>query len=264
MLSTPLFTLTTDFGLRDPYVAEMKAVILGLCKASQIVDITHAVEKFSIRSGAYMLASATPYFPKGTINIAVVDPGVGSERRSIIVETKKGFFVGPDNGLLVLAAQMQGIKRVFEITNKKMMLRMVSFTFHGRDVFAPAAAYLAKGVPLEEFGAEVVDIVKPAFAEVKKEKGKVIGEILHVDDFGNIITNIHAKDIVYTEGDSVQAELPHNQLQVRFLKTYADVMQLEPLLLIDSQSFLEIAINKGSAASLLQAKPGDRVSFTIS
>jgi S-adenosyl-L-methionine hydrolase (adenosine-forming) len=263
-LSAPLFTLTTDFGLRDPYVAEMKAVILGLCKTAQIVDITHAVEKFSIRSGAYMLASAAPYFPKGTINIAVVDPGVGSERRSIIVETKKGFFVGPDNGLLVLAAQMQGIKRVFEITNKKLMLRKVSFTFHGRDVFAPAAAYLAKGMPLEEFGAEVVDIVKPAFATVKKENGKVIGEILHVDDFGNIITNILAKDIVYTEGDRVQAELPHNQLQVRFLKTYADVIPLEPLLLIDSQSFLEIAINQGSAASLLQAKPGDKVSFTIS
>ncbi len=263
-MSAPLFTLTTDFGLRDPYVAEMKAVLLGLCKTAQIVDITHAVEKFSIRSGAYTLASAAPYFPKDTINIAVVDPGVGSERRSIIVETKRGFFVGPDNGLLVLAAQMQGIKRVFEITNKKLMLSKVSFTFHGRDVFAPAAAYLAKGVPLEEFGAEVVDIVKPPFAEVKKENGKVIGEILHVDDFGNIITNIHAKEIVYTEGDRVQAELPHNQLQVRFLKTYADVMQLEPLLLVDSQSFLEIAINQGSAASLLQAKPGDKVSFTIS
>jgi S-adenosylmethionine hydrolase len=264
VLSAPLFTLTTDFGLRDPYVAEMKAVILGLCKTAQIVDITHAVEKFSIRSGAYMLASAAPYFPKGTINIAVVDPGVGSERRSIIVETKRGFFVGPDNGLLVLAAQMQGIKRVFEITNKKLMSRKVSFTFHGRDVFAPAAAYMANGVPLEEFGAEGVDIVKPPFAEVKKENGKVIGEILHVDDFGNIITNIHAKDIVYTEGDSVQAELPHNQLQLRFLKTYADVIPLEPLLLVDSQSFLEIAINQGSAASLLQAKPGDKVSFTIS
>ena len=172
MLSAPLFTLTTDFGLRDPYVAEMKAVILGLCKTAQIVDITHAVEKFSIRSGAYMLASAAPYFPKDTINIAVVDPGVGSERRSIIVETKKGFFVGPDNGLLVLAAQMQGIKRVFEITNKKLMLRKVSFTFHGRDVFAPAAAYLANGVPLEEFGAEVADIVKPRVCGGQKRERK--------------------------------------------------------------------------------------------
>lgn len=260
----PLFTLTTDFGLKDPYVAVMKGVILDLCPAASIVDITHGVEKFNIRSGAYMLASATPYFPKGTINIAVVDPGVGTQRRALIIETERSLFVGPDNGLLILAAQMQRIKRVFKITNKQLMLRKISITFHGRDVFAPVAAHLANGVPLEEFGGEILDFVKPSFAEVKMENGKVTGEVLHVDDFGNIITNIPKNELNYTEGAVIKAELRHNHLQLSFLKAYSDVIPSAPLLLSSSQDLLEIAVNQGNAAKLLQVKPGDKISLTPS
>src|SRR3989337_251787 len=128
-----IVSLTTDFGLRDPYVAEWKAAILGISANTVIVDVTHEVEKFNIRMGAYVLASAAPYFPKGTIHVAVVDPSVGTQRRPLLIQTGQGFFVGPDNGVLVLAAERQGIKSIHEITNQRLMLPHVSSTFHGRD-----------------------------------------------------------------------------------------------------------------------------------
>ncbi len=143
-----MITLTSDFGLKDPYVAEMKGVILTINPKATIIDVTHSVEKFNIGVGAFMLASAAPFFPKGTIHLAVIDPGVGTERRAILIQTKKGFFVGPDNGVLILAAQNQDIEHIYEISNPKFMLPQVSSTFHGRDVFAPAAAHLDKGINL--------------------------------------------------------------------------------------------------------------------
>ena len=164
----------------------MKGVILTINPNANIIDITHGVEKFNIRMGAFMLASAAPYFPKGTVHLAVVDPGVGTERRAILVQTKQGFFVGPDNGILILAAQNQGIEHTYELTNPKFMLPKVSSTFHGRDVFAPAAAHLDIGVKPSEFGPEIRDAVIPQFASVNRKNGSLIGEILHVDSFGNI------------------------------------------------------------------------------
>jgi S-adenosylmethionine hydrolase len=188
---TRIITLTTDFGLKDPYAAEMKAAILSLCPNAAIVDITHQIEKFNTRIGVYVLASAAPYFPEGTIHVAVVDPGVGTRRRPILIQTQRGFFVGPDNGLLISAAEHQGIKRIHEITNPRLMLPKVSSTFHGRDVFAPAAAHLANGVHPTEFGREIREIARPEFTKVTRRKDMLIGEVLHVDNFGNIITNIN-------------------------------------------------------------------------
>jgi S-adenosyl-L-methionine hydrolase (adenosine-forming) len=261
-VTTQIFTLTTDFGLKDPYVAEMKAAILCLYPAAQIIDITHDVNKYDIRAGAYVLASAASYFPTGTIHIAVVDPGVGSQRRPLIIQTEQGFFVGPDNGLLILAAKKQGVKEVRDITSRHLMLHQVSSTFHGRDVFAPAAAHLASGVRLEEFGPVVEDVVEPAFAKVTKSENRVDGEVLYVDDFGNVITNIDERNLDYSKGVIIQIELPHSKLQLKFSKTYADVKPQQPLLLIGSQGYLEIAVNQGNAANQLQAKPGDKISLT--
>src|SRR5512139_642490 len=139
-LPRKIVTLTTDFGLRDPYVAEMKAVVLGICPTATIVDVTHEIEKFNVRAGAYILASVAPYFPKGTIHVAVVDPEVGTRRQPLLVQTKHAFFIGPDNGLLLLASEKEGIVETRIITNRGLMLPKVSNTFHGRDVFAPAAA----------------------------------------------------------------------------------------------------------------------------
>lgn len=261
MVTAPIVTLTTDFGLKDPYVAEMKAIILNLCPLAQIVDITHEVNKFDIRTGAYALASATPYFPAGTINVAVVDPGVGSQRRPIVIQTAQNFFVGPDNGLLVLAAEKQNIKKIHEITSRHLMRPHVSATFHGRDIFAPIAAHLAKGVSLEKVGPPITDIVKPTFTQIALEKNKVTGEILHIDDFGNIITNIYAKDIDYFKGKTLRVEIGHNRLYLKLSKTYSDVKPQEVLLLIGSQKFIEIAINQGDAANQLQIEQGDKITL---
>jgi len=248
--------------LKDPYAAEMKAAILGICSDAVIVDVTHLVDKFNVRAGAFSLASAAPYFPNGTVHVAVVDPGVGSQRRPMAIETERGFFVGPDNGLLILAAEAQGITRIHEIVSRRLMLTHVSSTFHGRDIFAPAAAHLANGVPLEEFGSQITDFVKPQFTVVARSKDALVGEVLHVDDFGNIITNISAKDVATLKDGIVQAELPSASVQMRLHREYSDAKPQEPLALIGSHNFVEIALNQGNAALKYLAKAGDKITIS--
>jgi len=260
-----MITLTTDFGLKDPYAAEMKAVILGISPNAVIIDITHEVAKFNVRMGAYVLSSAAPYFPRGTIHVAVVDPGVGTQRRPILIQTKQGFFVGPDNGILVMATENQGIKRIYEITNPKFMLSKVSSTFHGRDVFAPAAAHLAGRVNPAEFGPEIHEITKPEFAKVTKRKNVLFGEVLHVDNFGNIITNVRETELARIRvKERVNVELPDHKLKLKFCRAYADAKPQEPLALIGSHSYLEIAMNQGDAAAKFNTKAGDKVTVSLS
>ncbi len=255
-----MLSLTSDFGLRDPYVAEIKAVILGICPTATIVDITHEVDKFNVHAGAFMLASAAPYFPNGTVHIAVVDPGVGTARRPIVVETERGFFVGPDNGLLLLAAEAQGIKQIRLIGNRKLMQPQVSDTFHGRDVFAPAAAHLANDVKIEQFGAEITDPEKPLFTKVKRGADSVAGEVLHLDGFGNIITNIRLTDVDgFGEGMLQIAFAENPPVQMKLSRTYADAEPGEALALVGSHGFIEVALNLGSAAKKFSAKVGDRI-----
>jgi S-adenosyl-L-methionine hydrolase (adenosine-forming) len=257
-----IVTLTSDFGLKDPYAAEMKAAVLGICPDAVIIDVTHLVDKFNVRTGAFALASVTPYFPSGTVHVAVIDPGVGTLRRPIGVQTKRGFFVGPDNGLLILAAEAQGITRVHEIASRRLMLPHVSSTFHGRDIFAPAAAHLANGVVLEEFGPKITEYVKPEFTVVTRSKDALVGEVLHVDDFGNIITNIHAIDVAVLKEDMVQVELPSATVQMKLSRTYANAKLQEPLALIGSHNYIEIALNQGNAAAKFSAKEGDKITLS--
>ena len=260
-----IVTLTTDFGLRDPYVAEMKAVILSICPGAVIIDITHEVEKFNIRAGAFMLASAAPYFPKGTVHVAVVDPSVGTNRRAMLVQMREGFFVGPDNGLLMLAAEKQSIASILEVTNPKFMLPTISSTFHGRDIFAPAAAHLANGVPPCEFGPEIRDVIKPEFAKVTRSKGTLIGEVLHVDGFGNVITTISRKEMARLHaGEWLNVELPSCKLKLRFGDVYAEAKPMEALALIGSHGYVELAMNCGNAAEKFQTKVGDKVKLASS
>jgi S-adenosylmethionine hydrolase len=259
-----IVTLTTDFGLRDPYVAEMKAVILNICPEVDIVDVSHEVAKFDVRMGAYMLASAAPYFSKGTIHVTVIDPGVGTARRGLIVQTKQGFLVGPDNGVLVLAAEKQGIVDVREIVNTKLMLPQVSSTFHGRDMFAPAAAHLANGVSPAEFGEKVQDIVKPEFTKIKSSRNKLTCEVLHVDGFGNIVTNVSGEVFArFKGGEPFGVNINRRKVKVKFVKTYAEAQPKEALILVGSQGFVEIAVNLGSAAEELKANPGDKVALAF-
>jgi len=262
-VSDRIITLTTDFGLKDPYVAEMKAAILGISPASTLVDITHEIEKFNIRMGAFVLSCAANYFPNGTIHVAVVDPSVGTRRRPVLIETKRGFFIGPDNGVLLLAAEKDGIKTFREITKQHLMLPEVSNTFHGRDVFAPAAAHLASGVETKEFGPELSEIFRPLFARVTNEKGVLTGQILHLDDFGNIITNITLAQMAHLGSpNQLKIGLGHRVLELKFRKTYGEAESNEALALIGSHTYLEIAVNQGNAVEEFKVKTGDRIAVS--
>jgi len=255
-----IISLLSDFGHKDPYVAEMKAVILSINPQARIVDITHEIEKFNIRMGAYVLASATPYFPPNTIHVAVVDPGVGTKRRPVIAETNRSLYVGPDNGLLMLAAHKEHITNVYKIDNPKYMLSQVSKTFHGRDIFAPAAAHLTEGIKPSDFGPAIQDYSLPEFAKPNARNGELLGEVLHIDDFGNIVSNITLEDLEkmgFHEGNSLLVRLGGKTLTIRFCSAYGEVPSGTPLALIGSSNFLEVAVNQESASRIFKAKVGD-------
>ncbi len=257
-----MITLLTDFGYRDHYVASMKGVILSIAGDVTIVDISHGVPKFDVRAAAYVLGCAYKYFPPGTVHVVVVDPGVGTKRRAIAVRSKHYTFIGPDNGVLMLAALNDGLQKVVSIENRKYMLPRVSHTFHGRDIFAPAAAYLAKGVPLEELGPEINDYLVPEFAKPMVRRGEAEGEVIYVDDFGNCATNIRERDLEIlgaNYGDELELNVSGRTLRVKLLPSFGWAKPGEPLLLINSEGFLEIAINLGNASSSLGIKPGEKV-----
>jgi S-adenosylmethionine hydrolase len=260
-----IISLLSDFGNKDPYVAEMKAVILSINPQARIIDITHEIEKFNIRMGAYVLASAVPYFPPNTIHVAVVDPGVGTKRRPIIAETRRSLYVGPDNGLLMLAAHKEHITNVYQIDNPKYMLSHISKTFHGRDIFAPAAAHLTRGKDPSDFGSEIQDYIIPEFAKPHARNGELRGEILHIDDFGNIISNIALDDLEkmgFHEGNSLLVRIGKKTLTLQFCSAYGEVPAGTPLALIGGSNFLEVAVNQGSASGIFKAKVGE--SFHVS
>ncbi|MGD0978218.1 MAG: SAM-dependent chlorinase/fluorinase [Candidatus Bathyarchaeia archaeon] len=265
-MGCPLVTLTTDFGLRDSYVAEMKAVILSISPKTTVVDISHHIDKFNVRMGAYVLASASPRFPEGTVHVAVVDPGVGTRRRPIIVQTDKGFFVGPDNGVLALAVKNIGGKtRVYSITNSEFMLPKVSSTFHGRDIFAPAAAHLVKGIRPAEFGPEIHQMLSPKFAKIIKRIDALEGQVIHVDDFGNIVTSFTEKEVrTMKTKDKLKVKVGNTELTLMLCTAYGDVEKQKPLAIIGSHNFLEISVNQGDAASTFKARVEDKVVMTRS
>ncbi|RLE63251.1 MAG: hypothetical protein DRN53_02510 [Thermoprotei archaeon] len=251
--SRRIITLLTDFGLKDPYVASMKGVIYSINPEVIVVDISHNISSFDIQEGAFVLACAFKYFPKGTVHVVVVDPGVGTERRGIVVESNNYLFVGPDNGVLMLAAHIDGARRVVEITNRKYMRSKITHTFHGRDIFAPVAAYLSLGVSISEIGKEIEDYMVPKFVKPEYSRDKVKAYVIHIDKFGNVITNVTSRivfeELKWSYGQKLIVELPGGEsMLVPFQKSYGFVKKGTPLLLIDSEDFLELAINMGSAA----------------
>jgi|LSQX01.3.fsa_nt_gb S-adenosylmethionine hydrolase len=256
-----MITLTSDFGIKDPYVAEMKGAILSINPNAKIIDVSHEVTKFNIRMAAFFLASAAPYFPKRTVHLAVVDPGVGTERRAIIVQTTQGFFVGPDNGVLMLAAQAQGIKHIYEITNPKFILPCLSSTFHGRDIFAPVSAHLDKGVEPAEFGLKVKDVIVQKFVNIKRKNNLLHSEVLHVDSFGNVITNIKKTDLFQTT--LLTVNLHNVSLEVPMTETYGQVKHSDALALIGSHGFLEFGLNQGSFSEKYRVNNGDRLDVIL-
>ena len=266
-MQRPIISLLSDFGLKDPYVAEMKAVILSICRDASIIDISHEIEKFNIRMGAFILAQAARYFPEGTVHVAVVDPGVGTTRRPIIVETERSLYVGPDNGLLILAAENEGIRHVYEITNRKYMLKRVSRTFHGRDIFSPAAAYLAKGVEPSKFGPIIREPVKPSFSAPEIREEAIIGEVIHIDGFGNLITNISEENLKaagISEGKELSIRLNDEELKLKLCSSYGEAARNHFLSIIGGTGFLEISVNQGNASEFLGVKAGTPVILRLS
>jgi hypothetical protein len=255
---TPLISLLTDFGIQDPYVAEMKAVILSICPDATLIDIAHQIGKFNIRMGAFTLATAAPYFPAGTIHLAVVDPGVGSNRPPIAIETNHSLYVGPDNGLLIPAATAEEILHVYELTNHSLMRKTISSTFHGRDVFSPVAANLALGLQPRKVGREIMDYVELSFAEAKYENRVFVCEVLHIDEIGNIVTNINQKELNKLESHGrVVVRINGKRFPARTVRTFSELRKRELGFLVGSHGFLEIASLEANAAHKLRAKIGD-------
>ncbi len=249
----PIITLTTDFGTRDWFVGSMKGVILGVNPQAQIVDITHEVPPGDVRVGAFVLAASYRCFPRLTVHVAVVDPGVGSGRDAIAVRTADYFFVGPDNGVLSYALAQEKVLEIRRIENAALLRQPVSHTFHGRDVFAPVAARLTQGALLDSLGAKLAGYARLDFAEPKIVGGVWRGEIIYIDRFGNCITNLGAP------GSSAGKVRVAGKLEAPVRQFYRQGAPGEPIALVGSTGLLEIAINGGNAAQALGLAIGDVV-----
>jgi len=255
-------SLLTDFGLVDPFVAEMKAVILSICPEARIVDVSHGVAEFDIGMGAFLLAEAVRSFPAGTVHVAVVDPGVGGSRRCIVVKTKHSTYVGPDNGLLIPAATIDGIVGAYEISNRSMMGREVSSTFHGRDIFAPVAAHIACGQLPEDCGPRISDYAPSPFHIPVLEDESSTCEILHVDRFGNLATNLtqdHLKRLRIRVGQETMLLIGRRRIRARIVRTFSDLQRNEVGLMLGSHGFLEIVCREANAAKRLRIRRGSVV-----
>ncbi len=256
-----IITLTTDFGLKDPYQGAMKGAILSVNPFATIVDITQLISPGDILEGAIALLDAYEFFPRSTIHLGVVDPGVGSRRAPVLIETERYFFIGPDNGLFSLAAGKDRIRRVIKLTARKYFSKEISDTFHGRDIFGPVAAHLSLGVDPKEFG-EVLDAKELKTVEVpvpRKRKSLITGEIIHIDSFGNLLTNVKKEDVIKHKGI---LEVEVNGSYIKGLKkTYSDSEKGRPVAIISSSGNLEIAVNLGTASVVLKAKVGDKVNL---
>jgi S-adenosylmethionine hydrolase len=256
MLTRPLITLTTDFGAGSPYVAQMKGVILSLCREVDLIDITHAVGPQNIREGAIVLADTTPRFPPGTIHVAVVDPGVGTARRLIYTEIGQQRYVAPDNGLASFLINQALPQRLIALENRAYWLPETSHTFHGRDILAPVAAHLALGVDPALLGPPLETCVMLDAVLPQKSVSNVTGEVLYVDSFGNLITNIARNDVVFL-GDMARLSVQCQGRTIHgLIPTYAAAMPGEVVALFDSQGRLEIAVAGGHAARELAATVG--------
>lgn len=258
-----IITLLTDFGPGSGYAAAMKGVILGIAPEVQLIDLSHGVPRHDVRTGAYLLWSVAPYFPAGTVHLGVVDPGVGTERKGLIVVAGGQYLVGPDNGLLYPAAERLGLEQVYKITNERYMLPEVAPTFHGRDIFAPVAAHLAKGVAPEEIGEAIAEWTELRFGTGELRDGTLRGSVIYIDSFGNVVTNIPKELAQRALAPGQEAEVEVLKLGVRararFLEAYAFAREGERLLLIGSHGNLELAINRGNAAQVLGIKLGDEL-----
>jgi S-adenosylmethionine hydrolase len=261
-----IITLLSDFGLQDVYVSVMKGVILNIAPKATLVDLSHTVSRHNIRQGAFLLSQASSYFPQGTIHLAVVDPGVGTSRRRIAIKGKRCLYVGPDNGLLLHAAKTEGIEKVVELRNEPFFLPSSSTTFEGRDIFAPVAANLVNGVSLDALGPEIHDAVDARFMEPIVIDERIMGQVLHIDWFGTLITNISRtvlEKVSIIEGQYLELSIDGLRKILPYCRAYGDIAVNTPLVIMGSGGFLEVSVNQGSAAALFNVDVGSKVEVLL-
>jgi len=259
----PTIVFMTDFGTVDDSVAICRGVMYSIAPDVRIVDLTHQVTPFSILDGARFLYGATPYYPAGTVFVVVVDPGVGSTRKAVVVKSKHGqYFVVPDNGLMTLVQDRDGLEGAREITNRDWMIgAALSSTFHGRDIFSPVGAHLARGDDWTGVGPEleVNKLVRLDIAPAKLDERGLSGEVIATDGpFGNLVTNISGDDFLklgYSRGQRARVTIGKNEMDIPFVRTFSDVPLKKPLLYIDSRGHLGLAVNQGSFAGTYGVKP---------
>ena len=257
----PTVVFMTDFGVADDSVALCKGVMYGIAPNLRIVDLTHQVNAFSIRDGARFLFGTAPYFPVATVFVAVVDPGVGSSRRAVVVKSKRGqFFVLPDNGLMTMVEDRDGIESIREITNPDWMVgAKISSTFHGRDIFSPVGAHIARGDDWTQVGPPVKELVRLDLKPARLDDNGLRGEVIALDgSFGNLITNISAEDFLklgYQRGDRLKVTIAGRELELPFVNTFSDVPLKQPLLFIDSRGRASFALNQASFAAAYKIDP---------
>jgi S-adenosyl-L-methionine hydrolase (adenosine-forming) len=250
-MSRGTLTLTTDFGLADHFTGTMKGVILGILPQARIVDISHQVTPFDIAEAGFLIAQAYPYFPKHTVHVVVVDPGVGTSRRPILVETPKGYFLAPDNGVLSMIYSLEPKCVVRHVTAEKFFLKNVSHTFHGRDVFAPVAAHLAKGGLPARFGKPVQDYLRMTLDKpYRSARRGWTGAVLKIDRFGNLITNYRLADFPELETRPFELSVGLTTVE-RIAHNYAECAPGELFLIPGSSGFLEVSSSQASAAKIL-------------
>lgn len=255
-----IITMTTDFGCQDYYVSAMKAVILRICPEARFVDISHDLPPQDIMAGAWVLKNTAFLYPPGTIHLAVIDPGVGSSRRPVLVRVGDQFFVGPDNGLFSLVVESEE-HQVVELTNQNYWRDTVSSTFHGRDIFAPVAAHLCKGVSMEDMGRECRELTTYRWAQPISDDEGVQGWVMHIDRYGNLVSNIPGSLIKAYDSDAGFKIYVGNTILKSISASFSDVPDGEPVALIGSSGMLEIAINKGDAGQMLGIEKGAPISL---
>lgn len=260
----PVIALLSDFGLQDHYVGAMKGAILSVCPEASLVDVLHEVAPQDVLAGALALEAACPHFPAGTVFVAVVDPGVGSERRPIAAQAGRWLFVAPDNGLLTPVLDAHPGARVRLLANPLFHARARSAVFHGRDLFGPVGAHLARGLPFDEVGPVLADPVRLALPRASRSPAGWEGSVLLVDRFGNLVTNLLESDLADLSGPelaSLEVRLAAQVLPV--VRTYSDVEPGRPCALVGSSGRLEIAVNCGRADGLVGAGRGARVAVLL-
>lgn len=262
----PPICLITDFGTEDYYTGSMKGAILDINPDAKIVDITHEIPKQDILTGSFVLAHAAETFPAESVFIAVIDPGVGTGRRCILLRTENEYnFIGPDNGLFTLVAEKYGVKEIRKIENTDLMRGDLSSTFHGRDIMAPVGAHLSTGINPSQVGPKIKEMDKIEIEDSQVTNGKITGIILQIDDFGNIVTNIPGKKIkqIAEIGDKLEVRVKGKEVNLPFCRTFGDVSKGENLIYVGSSNLAELAENQGNLAEEINAERKDGIDIRI-